>query len=42
VAGLNLRILAHISRLLSDESFRRAFLGAEDDAALWRVLTAAA
>ncbi len=42
VAGLHLRILAHISRLLSDESFRRAFLGAENDAALWRVLTAAA
>ena len=42
VAGLHLRILAHISRLLSDESFRRAFLGGEDDAALWRVLTAAA
>ncbi|WP_428558864.1 MAG: PTS sugar transporter subunit IIA [Solidesulfovibrio sp. DCME] len=42
VAGLHLRILAHISRLLSDESFRRAFLAAEDDAALWRVLTAAA
>lgn len=42
VAGLHLRILAHISRLLSDESFRRAFLSAEDDAALWRVLTAAA
>ena len=42
VAGLHLRILAHISRLLSDESFRRAFLAAENDAALWRVLTAAA
>lgn len=42
VAGLHLRILAHISRLLSDETFRRAFLAAENDAALWRVLTAAA
>lgn len=42
VAGLHLRILAHISRLLSDESFRRAFLTAENDAALWQVLTAAA
>jgi PTS system nitrogen regulatory IIA component len=42
VAGLHLRILAHISRLLSDESFRRAFLAAENDAALWQVLTAAA
>ena len=42
VAGLHLRILAHISRLLSDESFRHAFMSAENDAALWRVLTAAA
>jgi nitrogen PTS system EIIA component len=42
VAGLHLRILAHISRLLSDESFRRAFLAAENDVALWQVLTAAA
>jgi PTS system nitrogen regulatory IIA component len=42
VAGLHLRILAHISRLLSDESFRHAFLSAESDAALWQVLTAAA
>jgi len=41
VAGLHLRILAHISRLLSDESFRRAFLAAENDVALWQVLTAA-
>jgi len=42
VAGLHLRILAHISRLLSDESFRRAFLAAENAAALWQVLTASA
>jgi len=42
VAGLHLRILAHISRLLSDETFRHAFLEAEDTAALWHVLTAAA
>jgi PTS system nitrogen regulatory IIA component len=42
VAGLHLRILAHISRLLSDESFRRAFMDAEDEAALWRVLTVTA
>ena len=41
VAGLHLRILAHISRLLSDETFRRAFLAAETDEALWQVLTAA-
>ena len=42
VAGLHLRILAHISRLLSDEAFRHAFLSAESDAGLWQVLTAAA
>lgn len=42
VAGLHLRILAHISRLLSDESFRHAFMNAENDATLWKVLTAAA
>lgn len=42
VAGLHLRILAHISRLLSDESFRHAFMSAENNAALWQVLTAAA
>jgi PTS system nitrogen regulatory IIA component len=42
VAGLHLRILAQISRLLSDEAFRHAFMSAEDDAALWKVLTDAA
>ena len=42
VAGLHLRILAHISRLLSDESFRRAFLGAGAAAALWGGRPAAA
>lgn len=42
VAGLHLRILAHISRLLSDESFRHAFMSAESDEALWKVLTDAA
>jgi nitrogen PTS system EIIA component len=42
VAGLHLRILAQISRLLSDESFRHAFMSAESDAALWTVLTDAA
>ena len=41
VAGLHLRILAHISRLLSDESIRRAFLSAETDEALRQVLAAA-
>lgn len=39
VAGLHLRILAHISRLLSDESFRNAFMNAENNDALWKVLT---
>ncbi len=39
VAGLHLRILAHISRLLSNESFRSSFLNATDKDALWDVLT---
>ncbi|WP_243366700.1 PTS sugar transporter subunit IIA [Fundidesulfovibrio soli] len=39
VAGMHLRILAQISRLLSDESFRGAFLDAPDRESLWRVLT---
>jgi PTS system nitrogen regulatory IIA component len=42
VAGMHLRILAHISRLLADESFRDAFLRAEGRQGLWRVLTEAA
>lgn len=42
VAGLHLRILAHISRLLSDETFRHAFMNAENNEALWKVLTDAA
>ncbi|NDY57899.1 PTS sugar transporter subunit IIA [Desulfovibrio sulfodismutans] len=42
VAGMHLRILAHISRLLSEESFREAFLHAEGRQGLWRVLTEAA
>lgn len=37
-AGTHLRILAHISRLLKDEAFRDAFLGAEDNDALWELL----
>lgn len=41
VAGMHLRILAHISRLLSDESFREAFLRAEGRQGLWQVLTGA-
>jgi PTS system nitrogen regulatory IIA component len=39
VAGMHLRILAQISRLLSDESFRGSFLDAQDKDNLWRVLT---
>ena len=39
VAGMHLRILAQISRLLSDEGFRGAFLEAQDRESLWRVLT---
>jgi PTS system nitrogen regulatory IIA component len=38
VAGLHLRILAQISRLLRDEAFRRLFLAAEDAPALWKLL----
>ncbi len=39
VAGMHLRILAHISRLLKEESFRRQFLEAEDKEQLWDLLT---
>jgi len=38
VAGMHLRLLAHISRLLKDENFRQTFLSAEDDEALWKLL----
>ena len=38
VAGMHLRLLAQISRLLSDEGFRRSFLEAPDQESLWRVL----
>jgi len=38
VAGMHLRILAQISRLLKDESFRRQFLAAEDLDSLWTML----
>ena len=37
-AGMHLRILAHISRLLKDEGFRRAFMDAADGDALWTLL----
>ncbi len=39
VAGMHLRILAHISRLLADEGFRNAFLRAEGREEMWRLLT---
>jgi PTS system nitrogen regulatory IIA component len=38
VAGMHLRLLAHISRLLKDEHFRQEFLKAEDAKALWQIL----
>ncbi|TVM18329.1 PTS sugar transporter subunit IIA [Oceanidesulfovibrio indonesiensis] len=38
VAGMHLRILAHISRLLKEESFRRQFLEAGDKEQLWDLL----
>lgn len=39
VAGMHLRILAQISRLLSDESFRSSFHEAKDHESLWQVLS---
>lgn len=38
VAGLHLRILAHVSRLLRDETFRRNFLASGDKRSLWQLL----
>ncbi|MUM78192.1 PTS sugar transporter subunit IIA [Pseudodesulfovibrio sp. F-1] len=38
VAGMHLRILAQVSRVLKDEAFRREFIGAEDFEALWKLL----
>lgn len=38
VAGLHLRLLAQISRLLKDEHFRQAFLTADGNEALWALL----
>jgi PTS system nitrogen regulatory IIA component len=39
VAGMHLRILAHISRLLADEGFRSTFLRAGGPEEMWRLLT---
>ena len=41
VAGMHLRILAGISRLLKDAQFRTAFMQAGDSDELWRVLKGA-
>lgn len=38
VTGLHLRILAHISRVLKDEGFRKEFIEAADKQALWALL----
>lgn len=38
VAGIHLRILAHISRLLKDDHFRQAFMAADDKDSLWNLL----
>jgi len=39
VAGMHLRILAHISRLLKDEGFRHSFLESNSQDALWQLLS---
>jgi len=41
VAGMHLRILAGISRLLKDENFRQSFNTAADKDELWRLLAGA-
>ncbi|WP_461209492.1 PTS sugar transporter subunit IIA [Desulfocurvus sp. DL9XJH121] len=41
VAGMHLRVLAHISRLLKDDQFRKAFLVADDAEDLWRLVKGA-
>ena len=38
VAGMHLRVLAQISRLLKDEEFRKAFQSAADLESLWGLL----
>lgn len=37
-AGMHLRVLAHISRMLKDETFRKEFLEADDTDALWQLI----
>lgn len=41
VVGLHLKLLATVSRLLKDESFRQAFATAPDRDGLWRLLQSA-
>jgi nitrogen PTS system EIIA component len=41
VAGMHLRILASITRLLKDEAFRHAFLTAQDRELFWDALSSA-
>jgi PTS system nitrogen regulatory IIA component len=38
VVGLHLKLLATVSRLLKDESFRQAFVAAPDQDKLWQLL----
>jgi len=38
VAGMHLRVLAHISRTLKDSAFRKEFLNADGFDALWNLL----
>ncbi|MBG0789568.1 MAG: PTS sugar transporter subunit IIA [Desulfovibrionaceae bacterium] len=38
VAGMHLRVLAQISRVLKDEEFRRVFLEADGFDSLWQIL----
>ena len=40
VAGLHLRILAHISRILKDPAFRQAFMEAKGVDGIWNLLGA--
>ena len=38
VAGMHLRVLAQISRLLKDEEFRKSFLEADSSESLWQLI----
>lgn len=40
-AGQHLKVLAHVSRLLKDEGFRKSFMEAEDAETLWRLVKGA-